>query len=317
MIKKVTRADVAKRAGVSQTIVSYALNDNRYVEKTKKEAVLKAAKELGYIPSPLSRALKGKGSGHYLFIADDLMSEHFAIIISEMENLAKDRGMCISLCSDRTDTSLFSWHFDGLIIASALMSEERINEYIKLGFPTVILAMKDYQTLDGSFGLLNSGLEKGSEAAVTLLLEKGRKDILFIPSLNMSSFETDYRFIGYEKAMERHNRPIHVLKSAESEKELQDLIKKETFDAIFARTDSTAAIAMQAIKEMGKKIPEDVAIIGVNNTSLSRYLSPTLTTINIDRKAIAENILSLFERLKSERNPSITLNTNLLIRGSV
>lgn len=317
MIKKVTRADVAKRAGVSQTIVSYALNDNRYVEKSKKEAVLKAAKELGYTPSPLSRALKGKGSGHYLFIADDLMSEHFAIITGEMENLAKDRGMCISLCSDRNDTSLFSWHFDGLIIASALMSEERINEYIKLGFPTVILAMKDYKTLEGSYGLVNSGLEKGSFDAVSLLLEKGREDILFIPSLNMDSFENDFRFIGYKKAMDEHGKKVHVLKSAKSEKELHTLIEQEAFDAAFARTDSTAAVAMQAIKEMGKKIPEDVAVIGVNNTSLSRFLYPTLSTINIDRKAIAESILSLFERLKTESNPSITLTTNLLIRGSI
>ncbi len=313
-MKKVTRADVAEKAGVSQTIVSYVLNNNRYVEQNKRERVLKAAKELGYKPSPLSRALKGKGSDHYLFIADDLMSEHFAIIISEMEALVKDKGMCISLCSDRNDTSLLSWHFDGIIIASAHMEESRINEYIKLGSPTVILAMKNYTHLEGRYGIINSGLEKGSIEAVNHLIEKGRKNIIFIPSLNMDSFENDYRYIGYEKAVKNHNLPIKKIKSAYDEEELKTLLMHESFDAVFARTDSTAAITMQAIIESGKNIPKDVAVIGVNNTSLSRFLSPALTTVSIDRKAIAESILSLFKRLETEENPTIMLNTRLIER---
>ena len=87
MKQRVTRRDVALRAGVSETVVSYVLNANRYVDSEKKERVLRAVRELGYFPSPVARALKGKDAHHVLFIVDDMISEYFGSIISEMEKL--------------------------------------------------------------------------------------------------------------------------------------------------------------------------------------------------------------------------------------
>ena len=71
-MKSVTRKDIAREAGVSETIVSYVINDNRYVDAEKKKRVLAAVEKLGYRPSPIARALKGKTSNHVLFIADDI-----------------------------------------------------------------------------------------------------------------------------------------------------------------------------------------------------------------------------------------------------
>ena len=74
-IRCATRADVAKRAGVSVTVVSYVLNNNRYVEKEKRARVLQAARELHYTPNNIARALKGKSSHHIIFIVDNIINQ--------------------------------------------------------------------------------------------------------------------------------------------------------------------------------------------------------------------------------------------------
>ena len=81
-----TRRDVAERAGVSVTIVSYVLNNNRYVAKDKRERVYRAIEELHYRPNAVARALKGKKSNHILFIADNISNEHFGKIVEAISS---------------------------------------------------------------------------------------------------------------------------------------------------------------------------------------------------------------------------------------
>ena len=97
-MEKVTRKEVARKAGVSETVVSYVLNHNRYVDADKKRLVLEAVPALGYVPSPMARALKGKGSGRILLVTDHLESDHFVSLVSEMEKRAFQEGLSVSLC---------------------------------------------------------------------------------------------------------------------------------------------------------------------------------------------------------------------------
>ena len=133
-MKNVTRKDIAREAGVSETIVSYVINDNRYVDAQKKKRVLEAVEKLGYRPSPIARALKGKTSNHVLFIADDMMSEYFGIIIGEMEKRLSGKGYMISLSADKGDPSfvkkVLDWNFDGVIIGSRTMERKSIQSVI-------------------------------------------------------------------------------------------------------------------------------------------------------------------------------------------
>ena len=99
--ERVTRADVAALAGVSETIVSYVINNNRYVAKDKRERVEEAVRVLNYRPNNVARALKGKPSNQILFIADHITNEYFANIVNEMDQYAYDAGYLISLCGNR------------------------------------------------------------------------------------------------------------------------------------------------------------------------------------------------------------------------
>ena len=93
--ERVTRADVAKAAGVSETIVSYVVNNNRYVAKDKRQRVEEAIAALHYRPNNVARALKGKRSNQLLFIADQITNEYFSRIVSEMDKYAYEAGLSL------------------------------------------------------------------------------------------------------------------------------------------------------------------------------------------------------------------------------
>ena len=90
--RKVTRKDVAEEAGVSETIVSYVLNKNRYVKEEKRQRVLEAVEKLQYQPNNIARALHGKGSLQILFIAEELSSGYFSEMVSQMSRDAYRQG---------------------------------------------------------------------------------------------------------------------------------------------------------------------------------------------------------------------------------
>ena len=125
--ERVTRADVAKAAGVSETIVSYVVNNNRYVAKEKRQRVEEAIRALNYRPNNMARALKGKKSNQILFIADHITNEYFSSIVSAMDQYAYEAGYLISLCANRNTpefvSQVISRQYDGIIVSSASFPE--------------------------------------------------------------------------------------------------------------------------------------------------------------------------------------------------
>ena len=121
--QKVTRKDVAREAGVSETIVSYVLNKNRYVKEEKRQRVLEVVEKLQYHPNNIARALHGKGSLQILFIAEELSSGYFSELVSQMSRDAYRRGYMISLCESQEEdefvSQILSRQFDGLFVSAS------------------------------------------------------------------------------------------------------------------------------------------------------------------------------------------------------
>ena len=122
--QKVTRKDVAREAGVSETIVSYVLNKNRYVKEEKRQRVLEVVEKLQYHPNNIARALHGKGSLQILFLAEELSSGYFSELVSQMSRDAYRRGYMISLCESQEEdefvSQILSRQFDGLIVSASI-----------------------------------------------------------------------------------------------------------------------------------------------------------------------------------------------------
>ena len=337
---RVTRADVAREAGVTETIVSYVINANRYVDSEKCRRVKAAIKKLHYIPNTMARALKGKKTNHILFIADDITGNHFGEIISEMDRIAYDKGYFISLCADKNDKffiqRIFERFFDGIIIASCTFSEQYIQNLIQSQIPVVLFKIRNYRTFEGTYGQINTGLYEGARLCVKALYEKGRRSLLFIDRLGekpAGKIRQDERLRGFTDQCKEFGLDFsskHIVQNCADETELIRKIEKRFSarnhpDGIFARTDSVACAAMQGIKQAGLLIPKDVSVIGFNNSPQCKYTVPRLSSIQINRAEAAKYAVELLEKLidnnTDEKTTAFCLNmelhTELIIRESL
>ena len=327
-----TRKDVANLAGVSETVVSYVINNNRYVASEKRERVLKAIEELKYRPSSIARAMKGKGVNAILFICDNMTNEHFGKIVDEMDRLAYDRNYLISLIRGRNDerfvNQVLSHPFDGIVISSADFDEKYVLQLIDSGIPVVLLINKMYYNIGNRASRIYTGLDTGMRAAVRFLTDQGRRHILYVDRFSLyHGIRTieDWRSISFVTQMQECGlqvSPNNILVGFETGEEMVRELDRRIgegmkVDAVIGRNDEQAYVAMSALQQRGFRVPEDVSVIGFDNSSLSSYVSPQISSIDIDRKAIAQAILQFLDSALNGGTPQeVHLHAKLVERES-
>ncbi len=330
---KATRKDVARLANVSETIVSYVANGNRYVASDKAKRVQEAMKTLNYTPNPIARSLKGKNSKHMLFIVDQIDNEHFARVVKEMDELAYEKRYLVSLLGNRHDDNflphILSRQVDGVVISSMSMQEDSITRLIEAGMPVVLVMNKDYNMEFKNCGKIYTGLYGGARAAANRLYEKGRKNILYVDRMSTKGVYSnlmDHRYRGYYDVCKEHNTcdPQHnFISGCKTHDEIFSSIKAKleqdkTVDAIMARNDSLATLALRAAAEAGLNVPQDLSVVGFDNSSIANYTSPKLTTVEIDRSALAKQSVEMIcEMLEGEAPRTVHLNTSFIERESL
>lgn len=328
--KQVTRADVARHAGVSETIVSYVMNNNRYVDKEKRRRVEESIGQLHYRPNNIARALKGKSSKHLIFIADQIANEHFSQLIVEMDHYAYNQGYLISLCANRNSeefvSQIISRQFDGIIISSISLPEKYINQFIAAHIPVVLLKNRDYSGIAGA-GLIDTGLYSGAKKCVRHLAARGRRHILYLDRFSIrDNFSTtdDLRLRGFLEQMEESglDSTQSMISGCHDPHEIVMRIKEHIatglpVDAIFGRNDRLACLGIEAARELNKRIPQDIAVIGFDNSSLSQYTYPRLTTMQMQRAEIGKAAIEMLHSM-IEGNPprQVSFDTQLIHRES-
>lgn len=327
-----TRKDVAQLAGVSETIVSYVLNNNRYVAQEKRIRVLQAVKQLHYHPNTVARALRGKKSNHILFIADNISNEHFGKIVEEMDRIAYDKGYLISLLADRNDSEFVaqvnSRLVDGIVISSTGFEEKYVMDLIQSEVPMVLLMNREYNMVGNKASRIYTGLQQGVKECVKLLVEKGRRNILYIDRVSQHhrySTTDDLRYNGFCTQMAEYGLPVsseNVISGYCSEEELYVGLQNRIHnglkvDGIVGRNDNLACVAMDAVMACGLKVPQDISIIGFDNSRMSNYVKPTLTSMEIDRTGIARAIITMLDEMIAGNRPSVqAFDTKLIERES-
>ena len=328
-IKRVTRDDVAKEAKVSNTIVSYVVNNNRYVDKDKKDRVMAAIKKLGYRPNSIARALKGKKTNHIIFIVDDIHSEHFINIVETVDSLAYENGYIITLCQDKEDEDfinrILDGYYDGIVIASNMATRESIQKLINLNIPLVYFEIRDYGEFSGSYGKINTGLYQGGIKSIEALYNNNRRNIVYAgASVNKEGLisKEGFRYKAFVDKMNEYNIPINddsfLPEGGEEAIKKAILNYRQMPDAFFCRTDSTAFLIMKILKELNVNVPKDVSVVGYNDSSWCELSTPKLSSVKIDRLTASQKVLEFLENLSnSSENFSITLNTQLILRDTI
>ncbi len=316
--ERVTRADVAKMAGVSETIVSYVINNNRYVAKEKRQRVEEAVRLLNYRPNNVARALKGKRSNQIIFIADHITNEYFSSIVSEMDKYAYDSGYLISLCSNRNTpefiSQVISRQFDGIIVSSASFPTEYVEQFSQAGIPVVVFRRWRHQKALDHVAYLGTGLYTGAREAVKHLIDRGCRNVVYVDRISAKghiSPPDDMRFSGFVDEMEVNGftvGPDNIICGCRSQEDLAEEVKRRfrtgsRVDGIFGRNDMLACIAMTAAGQIGIQVPGQLKVIGFDDSSISRLITPGLSTIQMRKERIAQAAIDMLTQMIAGRQP--------------
>ena len=324
--KKVTIKDVAKEAGVSIATVSNALNNVNALNRETRERVLEVVRRLDYTPNLNGRNLKAQATGVLgLFIAA-IRGPYYGELADSIYRACKDHNyeLEIFLSSDPQHimTNILGHRVDGAIILNSAIEKEQENQLISKNIPTVYI---DRILISNRSSSVVFDSYNGGKKAAQFLLELGQKKIMYVEGID-DNYDSRERARGFFEVL--HNAGItidddYILKGEFERKVSYDAVTefldsdKELPDAIFAANDVSAIGVMEALRDGGIKVPEQVNVMGCDDIETTRLFSPTVTTIrtNFEKQgAIAvEQLISL---IKGDSGKLITINGRIIPRES-
>ncbi len=293
--KKVTIADIARRAGVSAMTVSRYLSGKGPVAKATAEKLKAIIAELDYQPNYLARSLSSKKSliiGVTIPRAEHvLMDNYIAQVISGITDVAQVHDYRIILLpfdNENPQPMEFvnfyrSKLVDGLILLKTFHKDPRIAALASKKIPFVLVNHKYYADAVNFVDVQN---QQGVQQAVELLYEKGHRQIAFICG-DLRETNARDRLNGFLKSMKKMNIPVRQEWIVEGQFDQKVAYEKSAIlfknekrpTAVIASDDYMAIGVMQRARENGLKIPQDLSIIGFDDIELSRYIKPSLTTV--------------------------------------
>lgn len=328
---KVTIYEVAREAGVSTATVSKVINNTGNMREETRKRVLKVIKEMNYHPNLVASALTGKGTQTLGLLVPDISNPFFSAMARQIEDYADDQGMSVIMCSvdgniekERKYIELLRRkQVDGFIIASSFQDTILLKDIISQGFPIVMLSFDDATTEVSKVTIDDF---KGGYEAASHLYAKGHREMAIIAEHANSS---NLRIRGYRVALEGRELEFpdeNVYRTTASiENGIASFDKifqkeNETFPtAIFACNDLLAIGVIQGATERGMNIPEELAIIGFDNTILATTTVPGLTTISQPIAEMAEKTVELIVteiEQKKKVIKRVLFNPELICRGT-
>ncbi|HEY2948295.1 MAG TPA: LacI family DNA-binding transcriptional regulator [Micromonosporaceae bacterium] len=327
----ITIADVAARAGVSKTTVSRVMNGKGELDEGTAERVRRVIDELGYVPSARAVGLARGRTRIIGMLVPSLtwpwMGEFLQGAVDVVES--EGYGLMLFTCN-RGDESMRQFAsqvsakaFDGLLVIEPEGTLDYIMGLHGRGLPVVLIDDRGNQPLFPSVGTTNRA---GGDAAARHLLELGRHRPLVITGPERFGCTQD-RLGGFAEAYAEAGRPIppELVVEGDFTYDCGRLAAKRLidagvgFDAVFAHNDLSASGAMLAIREAGRSVPDDVAVVGFDDLPLAAHADPPLTTVHQPMRemgdAAARMLLAHFDGAALPQSPTI-IPTTFTVRGS-
>lgn len=334
-MKRITIRDVAREANVSVTLVSFVMNAKRDAEGNlicpvnadTAKRVLDVATKLGYKRNFAAASLRSGRSNTIAVIPNDISNKFFAGISRYIEDKAKALGYNVLFSSSEEDPNRLSGvldavmahNVDGIIVAPCAGCEEIIARTLDYKVPIVLLD-RDIDSIDGVGKVLLDDWEAGY-LATSELLEQGYKKVEMISySLGISSFSE--RESGYMGAMAdrslKTKAKIHHTTYAKAAEEVEKIILngiERGVEAFFMPSYSLSAIVLSVLKKNNLRTPEDIAIVGFDESDVYRLYSTTITHIVQPLKILGEKSVEVLVEMIEGKAPEKILLSPELIRG--
>jgi DNA-binding LacI/PurR family transcriptional regulator len=323
-----TIADVALKAKVSIATVSRVLNGTTPVDVEKADRVRLAMEELQFVPRHAAQVLASKRTNTIGLVLSDISGAFFPPMLKGVEAGAYEAGYDLLIHSTKKEgpsrRPLGEHNTDGLLIFTDSLDHRELHRLHSLSFPIVLLHLTPPDSLN--FPVIAVENKDGAAMLVNHLIEThGRRRIVFLQGPEGHE-DSVWRERGYRESLEAHGIPFRpeLIAAGEFDEDeafatvQQLLLDGIEFDAIFAGDDDSAIGAMRALKLAGRRVPEDVAVVGFDDVPFARYLSPPLTTVRAPIESIGrEAVRQLVQLMGGHPANALTLMpTELVIRKS-
>ncbi|ANB62309.1 catabolite control protein A [Anoxybacteroides amylolyticum] len=327
----VTIYDVAREANVSMATVSRVVNGNPNVKPSTRKKVLEAIERLGYRPNAVARGLASKKTTTVGVIIPDISSIFFAELARGIEDIATMYKYNIILSnSDQNKekelhllNTMLAKQVDGILFMGGNITEEHVNEFQKSDVPIVLAATIEENHLIPS---VNIDYEQAAFEAVTHLLEKGHARVAYITGPANDPINNK-KLAGYRRALEARGIAYDEALIVEGDysydsgieayEKIAELEERPT--AVFAGTDEMALGIIHGAQDHGMHVPEQLEVIGFDNTRLATMVRPRLTTVvqpMYDIGAVAMRLLTKYMNKERVENHIVVLPHRIEYRQS-
>ncbi len=324
--KKVTIKDVAREAGVSISTVSNALNKAEVLNPNTKEKVLKAVKKLNYTPNLNGRNLKAQATGVLGLFLGAIKGPYYGELSDSIYRACKenDYELEIFLSSDPMHimTNILGHRVDGAIILNPAIGHDQEQIFKDQGILTVYI---DRILVGNSSSSVVFDSYNGGRLAAKFLMDLGHKRLMFIEGVD-DNYDSKERKRGFLEAAEKAGIVIdedYILKGEFDRQVSYDAVtnfvesKKELPEAIFASNDVSAIGVLEALRDAGIKVPDEVSVMGCDDIETTRLYTPSVTTIKTNfEKQGAIAVGQLIRMIKGERGELVTLTGRIITRDS-
>jgi len=306
MPNRVTMADVAREAGVSAMTVSRVVNEKGEVGPATRQRVLEIVERLGYRPSAIARGLATQRTGSLGLVMPDVANPFFSDVARGAEHVAYAEGYNIFLCNTDEDPqrelsvlqSLEEKQVDGVVLCSSRLDDGEL-EAALAHHPAGVLVNRRLE-MDGVVGSVLIDDEAGGRMATQHLVQAGHRAVGFLAG-PPASHSGQQRAKGYRAALTaaalphnldwmRHCSPV-VQGGREIARRLLTAYPELT--ALFCYNDLVAVGALQACADLGRQVPDDIAIVGFDDIPLAALVIPPLTTCRVPRYELGAQAMRL------------------------
>lgn len=335
--EKVTMADVARESGVSSATVSLTLRNKPGVGQKTRQRVLEAAQALGYIVETTQAAIPAAdfgGIGLILKVQGDesMLSNYFYTpVLAGIESVCRRRHINLFYAHLPVDAHnnpiesprlLREQSAEGLLLVGAYLNEKM--RQLMQEQPVPLVLVDAYAELD-EFDAVVTDNVAGAYEATRFLLENGHRQIAFVGSEADAYPSIRERRQGFLQAMadaglrpyliDCHHHPDVALPAARAY-----LKQNNKITAVLGANDEAAIATMRAVESLGKRVPDDISIMGFDNISLTQHMIPPLTTMRIDKQGMGRLATQLlFNRIENPDmgQTKIVIRPSLIVRDSV
>ena len=334
----VTIKDIGKALGLSTSTVSRALRGSYEISSETKKLVLEYAEKINYRPNPIALSLKERRNHSLGIIVCEIANNFFSQAINGIESIAYNRGYHVIISQSHESFEretvivdhLASRSVDGLLvsISSGTTDYTHFKQLYEKGLPIVFF---DRVTSEINTHKVIADNFKGAYDATEHLIKNGFKKIGHITSAPYLSISIE-RLEGYKEALRKNNIEFdeklvqYCYNGGMIYDEVEDALKKifklkQKPDALFTAGDRITTTCMQALQKLGKKMPDDIAIIGFTNTNLGELFNPPLSVVCQPAFEIGQVATELLISMIESKRPvtefeNKVLQTEMIIRES-